>query len=281
MTQDMNTYVSEIKEWQSDMEDRLRSPDGWLTLVGLHWLEEGVNTLGSTPTNSVSFPEGTAPEKIGTLTLKDAKVTLEVAEGIIATLEGNPITKQELEPDTGRKPDIVYVGEINFHVIVRGNRIGIRAKQANSPLRVNFPGRSWWLIDQEFRVTAEIIPYTPQKMVPIPDVLGDINETAMDCQLKFTFHRQTYTLDAFALPSGQYYILFHDQSCGQGSYPSGRFLVTEYAEDDQVVIDFNKAHNPPCAFTPYATCPLPPTQNHLPLMIQAGERYVEIEGHKH
>jgi uncharacterized protein (DUF1684 family) len=281
MTQDLNSYVSEIKEWQSDMEDRLRSPDGWLTLVGLHWLDEGVNTIGTSPNSTVSFPAGTTSEKVGSLTLEDGKVTLDVVEGIIATLDGNPITNQVLEPDTARKPDIVYVGEINFHVIERGNRVGIRAKQANSPLRVNFPGRNWWLIDQKFRVSAEIIPYSPQKMVPIPDVLGDVKETAMDCQLSFSLHRQTYTLDAFALPSGQFYILFHDQSCGQGSYPSGRFLVTEYAEDDQVVIDFNKAHNPPCAFTPYATCPLPPSQNHLPVMIQAGERYVELESNKH
>ena len=116
----------------------------------------------------------------------------------------------------------------------------------------------------------------PQKMVPIPDVLGDTKETAMDCQLQFTIHRQNFTLDAFALPSGQFYILFHDQSSGNGSYPSGRFLVTEYPEGDHVVIDFNKAHNPPCAFTPYATCPFPPLQNRLPLAVQAGERYIGL-----
>jgi uncharacterized protein (DUF1684 family) len=281
MTLDTSAYVGEIKSWQTEMEDRLRAPDGWLTLVGLDWLDKGSNTIGTALTNKIVLPEGTAPEKVGTLTLENGQVSFAVEEGVDASLNSNPITNQVLESDINRNPDIVYVGEVNFHVIERGTRLGIRTKQTNSPLRVNFSGRGWWLIDKDFRVKAEIIPYAPQKMVNIPDVLGDVQETAMDCQLKFQFQRKEYTLDAFALPSGQYYILFHDLSCGSGSYPSGRFLVTETPEDDHVFIDFNKAHNPPCAFTPFATCPLPPEQNYLPLKIQAGERYVEIPGHTH
>jgi uncharacterized protein (DUF1684 family) len=281
MTFDISTYVNEIKEWQNDMEDRLRAPDGWLTLIGLDWLEKGENSIGTSPINKISLPQGTAPEKVGTLTLEDGQVTFEAAEGAAVTLNDEQITTKVLETDANRSPDILHVGEINFHVVVRGSRIGIRTKQTNAPQRINFPGRSWWLIDKDLRVDAEIIPYEPQKMVPIPDVLGDVKDTAMDCQLSFKLHRQTHTLDAFALPTGQYYILFHDLSCGKGSYPSGRFLVTEYPSDDRVIIDFNKAHNPPCAFTPFATCPLPPPQNHLQLVIQAGERYVELPGNKH
>jgi uncharacterized protein (DUF1684 family) len=281
MTLDTSAYVGEIKAWQTEKEDQLRAPDGWLTLIGLDWLDNGSNTIGTGPANKIILPEGTAPENAGTLTLENGQVTFDVEEGVVATLNSNPITNQVLESDINRNPDIVFVGEVNFHVIVRGGRIGIRTKQTNSPLRVNFPGRSWWLIDRDFSIEAEVIPYEPQKMVNIPDVLGDIKETAMDCQLKFTFQRKEYALDAFALPSGQYYILFHDLSCGNGSYPSGRFLVSEYPEDGHVIIDFNKAHNPPCAFTPFATCPLPPEQNYLPLKIQAGERYVELPGHIH
>jgi uncharacterized protein (DUF1684 family) len=280
MALDTSAYVNEIRAWQTEMEDRLRAPDGWLTLVGLEWLDKGVNTVGTNPIHKVRFPPRTTPEKVGTLTLEDDQVTFTVEQGVVATLNGNTITSRVLESDKNRNPDLVQVGEITFHVIVRGTRIGVRTKQTNAPQRVNFQGRAWWLIDKDLRFAAEIIPYEPQKIVPIPDVLGDIKDTAMDCQLKFTFQRQTFTLDAFALPSGQFYILFHDQSCGKGSYPSGRFLVTGYPEDDRVILDFNKAHNPPCAFTPYATCPLPPPQNHLPLVIQAGERYIELPGHK-
>jgi len=279
MALDTSAYVGEIKSWQTEMDDRLRSPDGWLTLVGLDWLDKGDNTIGSGPENKIVLPPGAAPEKVGKLILEEGQVTFEAEEGVDASLNSEPITKHVLESDINRNPDIVFVGDINFQVIVRGNRVGVRSKQTNSPQRENFPGRSWWLIDKDFRMNAEIIPYEPQKMVPIPDILGDIQETAMDCQLKFTFQKQQYTLDAFALPSGQYYILFHDLSCGKGSYPSGRFLVSEYPEDERVVVDFNKAHNPPCAFTPYATCPLPPKENHLSLVIQAGERYTELPGH--
>ena len=281
MSIDPTTYLAEIKEWQIEKEEQLRSPDSWLTLVGLNWLTEGRHTVGSDQDSDVRFPTMTTPEKVGTLTLKDGKVTFKVLEGILATINGNPVLKQVLEPDTNRSPDIVSVGEIKFNVIKRGDRIGIRMKHTNSPNRVNFPGRNWWLIDQAFRVEAGIIPYTPKKMVQIPDVLGDVKETAMDCKLNFKLHRQTFELDAFALPSGQIYILFHDQSCGKGSYPSGRFLVTEYPEDDKVIIDFNKAHNPPCAFTPFATCPLPPSQNYLSISIQVGERFVSEDGESH
>jgi uncharacterized protein (DUF1684 family) len=281
MTIDTKTFVAEIKEWQAEKEEQLRSPDGWLTLVGLDWLEEGKNSVGSGSDCKVKFPANTAPESIGTLTLENEEVTIKVNQGIIATVNGNPITKMVLEPDTNRNPDVISVGEIKFHLIKRGSRIGIRSKHPNSSQRLNFTGRNWWLIDKNFRVKAKILPYTPQKMVRIPDVLGDDKETAMDCQLSFSIHRQNYTLDAFALPSGQFYILFRDQSCGKGSYPSGRFLVTEFPEDDQVIIDFNKAHNPPCAFTPFATCPLPPPQNHLAIVVQAGERYVEEPGYSH
>lgn len=281
MAMDTSSYVREIRDWQKELEDSLRAPDGWLTLVGLDWLDKGVNLIGTDPHSKVILPPGAAPEKVGTLTLADGQVTFTAAEGVAATLNDSPITSQVLESDVNRRPDIVHVGEVNFHVIERGSRIGIRTKQTNAPQRLNFQGRVWWLIDKDLRLEAEIIPYEPQKIVAIPDVLGDVKDTAMDCQLKFVLNQQTFTLDAFALPSGQFYILFHDQSCGSGSYPSGRFLVTDYPEDDHVVLDFNKAHNPPCAFTPYATCPLPPKQNHLPVVIQAGERYVELPGHQH
>lgn len=281
MTFDSTAYIEEIREWQTDMEEKLRAPDSWLTLIGLDWLEEGKNSLGTSSQSNIVFPKGTAPDNIGTLILTGDQVTFEVEAGVVATLNGNPVTRTTLESDVNRNPDIIQVGEINFHVIERSGRYGIRSKQPNSPQRVNFQGRRWWLVDRDLRIEAEIIPYEPQKMIKIPDILGNQNESAMDCQLQFTLNQQTYALDAFALPSGQFYILFHDLSCGNGSYPAGRFLVTEYPEDDSVVIDFNKAHNPPCAFTPYATCPLPPPQNHLKVAIQAGERYTPIPGQEH
>jgi uncharacterized protein (DUF1684 family) len=209
------------------------------------------------------------------------KVTFKPAEGVeVLTGEQPVVAEIELESDLNQNQTILSVGMVSFYLVIRGNRYGIRVKQENSPVRLNFEGRVWWPIDEERRVTANIEYYEPQKMVDVPDILGNVNKTAMDCSLKFKIDGREYSLDAFGLPSGQFYILFQDLSCQNGSYPAGRFLVTEYPEDDTVVIDFNKAHNPPCAFTSFATCPLPPDQNHMSVAIQAGERYNPLPGHK-
>ncbi len=274
-------YHEELRDWQTQMDEQLRSPDGWLTLVGLYWMNPGENLIGCDPSCQVVLPAGTTPAVVGTLSVsEDRKVVFNPDPKAGAKIAGKPAKEQELEPDTNRNQTIVEVGEVNFHIILRGERTGVRVKQANSPNRIQFSGRVWWPVDENFRVTAEVIYYDPQKMVGIPDILGDISETAMDCMLKFELDGKTFTLDAFGLPSGQYYILFHDQSCGNGSYPAGRFLVTEYPDEDSVVIDFNKSHNPPCAFTSFATCPLPPEQNFLAHPIQAGERYKKLD-HTH
>lgn len=273
-------YFDDIKAFQKQMDEQLRTADGWLTLVGLHWLQDGENTVGADPGCTVPLPTGTAPKLVGTITMVDKKVTFSAAPGVNALVGEQPVVGEiELESDLNRNQTVISVDEISFYLVIRGTRYGIRVKQENSPVRMNFDGRVWWPVDEGRRVAAEIEYYEPQKIVEVPDILGNVNETAMDCALKFQLDGRTYTLDAFGLPSGQFYILFQDLSCGNGSYPAGRFLVTEYPEDDSVVIDFNKAHNPPCAFTSYATCPLPPKQNHLSIAIQAGERYNPIDGH--
>jgi uncharacterized protein (DUF1684 family) len=274
-------YFSEMNTWQATMNEQLRAKDGWLTLVGLYWLQMGDNKIGSNPNHPIPLPAGT-PDTVGTLTLIGEKVViLETSPNVSVMIGEKKITgKIELESDINRNPTIVHLGSVSFYIVIRGVRTGVRVKQADSPLRLNFPGRVWWPVDEEMRVTARINNYEPQKLVDIPDVLGNVNETAMDCALEFELEGKTFQLDAMGLPSGQFYILFHDKSCSNGSYPSGRFLVSEYPEEDSVVVDFNKAHNPPCAFTNFATCPLPPSQNYLQIPVQAGERYIKLTDHE-
>lgn len=279
---DEKSYLQEIKEYQMQMEQQLRAPNGWLTLAGLHWLKEGKNSVGAALSNAVPLPPYSAPLEVGDLFLEDGKVHFQPQKGVDVRQNGDPINDRiYLEPDINRDPTIVTLGDISFFVIIRGERIGVRVKNTSSPNRLNFSGRIWWPVDERYRVKAGIKSYNPQKMVTITDVLGDEKESPMDCALEFSLGNQSFSLDAFGLPSGQYYILFHDLSCGQGSYPAGRFLVTEYPDEDSVVIDFNKAHNPPCAFTPFATCPLPPQQNYLQVKISAGERYHNSHSHEH
>ena len=274
-------YFEEIKTYQKTMDQQLRAPDGWLTLAGLHWLQPGTNSIGSATSSTVCLPPYSAPQNIGRLALDDGKVYFQPEVGMETRIGGEIITEKiELVPDTNRNPTQVTLGDLTFFVIVRGERVGIRVKQVSHPRRLNFAGRIWWPVDEQYRVQARVTVYQPPKQVIIPDILGDENETGIEYALTFKLDGQEYSLDAFGMPSGQFYILFHDLSCGKGSYPAGRFLVTETPEDETVVIDFNKAYNPPCAFTPYATCPLPPKQNYLQTQIRAGERYRQTDEHK-
>jgi len=273
-------YISQIHEWQDKMDEQLRAEDGWLTLAGLHWLSSGENLVGANPDHPVPLPAG-VPETIGTLTLTNENdVVLETSPGISVTIDNKQISgKIELESDINRSPTIVYLSDISFFIVIRGARIGVRVKNAKSPVRLNFPGRVWWPVDEDLQVTAYISNHEPPKMVGVPDLLGDINQTAMDASLEFMLQGNTFALDAQKLPSGQYYIIFNDKSCSNGSYPPGRFLISELPKGDTVVIDFNKAYNPPCAFTDFATCPLPSKQNHLDVSIRAGERYINTNVH--
>ena len=241
-------YHDQIKAYQKRMDEQLRAPDGWLTLAGLHWL--------------------------GVLHRVGETVTLELANGAAASIEGELIQGEvELESDIHRNPTIIQVGDVSFFIIIRGEQIGVRVKDVNHPVRLNFPGRVWWPVDERFRINARVKPNEPPKMVEILDVLGNINETAMDYTLEFDLQDQSFSLDAEEIPGGKFYIIFHDLSCENGSYPAGRFLVSEPRDGNTVVLDFNKTYNPPCAFTDFATCHLPPAQNYLKVVITAGERY--------
>ena len=177
-----NDYFEEIKAYQKQMDEQLRAPDGWLTLVGLHWLEHGVNSIGSDPDSKLPLPKGTAPEVVGSVIMNESEATFRPAPGV-EVLTGEQLIQSEieLESDLNRNQTVITVGEISFYLVVRGNRYGIRVKHENSPSRVNFEGRIWWPIDDGRRVVANIEYYEPQKVVAVPDVLGNVNETAMDC----------------------------------------------------------------------------------------------------
>lgn len=275
-----NTYLDEIRRYQGDMDAQLRAEDGWLTLSGLYWLQEGPNRIGAAAHNRIVLPEDGVPANLGELLFAPPEVTLQLPEGVRVTVDGDEKNGCiSLESDIHRNPTIVRVGFVTFFIIQRGQRTGVRVKHIHHPNRLNFSGRIWWPVDPTFRVSAKIVPYSPAKIITIPDILGDTTEAEIPAGLQFELMGQPYTLDALPMPSGQYYIIFHDLSCGSGSYPPGRFLISEPPTGEQVILDFNKAYNPPCAFTDYATCPFPPKGNYLPLTIQAGERYQPRDHH--
>lgn len=270
-------YTDAINNWRQEAETSLRAEHHWLSLAGLFWLEEGENPFGANPENSITLPNGSAPDKAGVFTLKDGKITARIANGVDARIADQVVIEAEMKPDTSEKPDYLYIGGLKMGVIERGQGFAIRVWDKDHPKRLNFKGRNWYDIDNEYRVTAKIIPYESPKKVPMMNQIGDHFDMEMYAELSFTINGREYTLDATQLNSGALHIMLKDETSKSNTYPAGRYLVTEIPEGDEVIIDFNKAYSPPCAFTDFATCTLPPPQNTLDTAIKAGEIY-KIDG---
>jgi len=268
-------YTEEVEQWKAKRLASLKDEDGWLSLVGLHWLKDGENKIGSDPSNEVPLPEGRAPRVAGSLFLNDGAVKLEARPGSGITSEGKPVTSLDLQLDTGGKPTVLKLGTLTFHVIKRGDRLGVRVKDSASPERANFRGLEYFPADERWRVEARFEPYNPPKAIPIANVLDMVEDTPSPGALVFDVDGKTYRLDALTEEGEeQFFVIFADQTSGRESYGAGRYLYAGPPDSQgRLLVDFNKAYSPPCAFTNYATCPLPPEQNKLPLRVEAGEKF--------
>jgi uncharacterized protein len=276
-------YQKEIAAWQQDRDKGLRDENGWLTLVGLFWLDEGENKIGSDAGNKVIFPEGTAPAVAGSLVRQGKEVRLVPAPGAPGaglTVDGKPVTAPlTLAKDAEGKPTLMHLGSLTFFIIERGDKVGVRVKDSKSPALAAFHGLDYFPVQPAWRVNARFEPYKPAKKIPIANVLGQISDEDSPGAVVFDWQGKTYRLDA--LPGGdkgELFLIFADQTNGKATYGAGRFLDAEAPEDGKVVVDFNTAYNPPCAFTAFATCPLPPVQNRLAVAVEAGEKKFG-EGH--
>ena len=272
------SYEKTIQVWRAEREAKLKADDGWLTVTGLFWLREGPNAFGSAPTNDIVLPAGSAPDRIGTFELKGGKVILRASEGVRVTVNGKDVSSIELQSDAAKQSDLIQSGDLSFLLLKRGDRWGIRLKDKNSAARRDFGGLRWYPVKESYRVTAQIIPYRQPKEIPIQNILGDIEKYQSPGLLKFKLNGQEYTLEPI-LSEDKLFIIFRDLTSNKTTYASSRFLYAAKPENNQVTLDFNQAINPPCAFTPYATCPLPPKQNRLKVAIEAGE-LTYLAGHK-
>jgi uncharacterized protein (DUF1684 family) len=276
-------YQQEIAAWQQDRDKGLRDENGWLTLVGLFWLDEGENKIGSDAGNKVIFPEGTAPAVAGSLVRQGKEVRLVPAPGAPGaelTVDGKPVTAPlTLAKDTEGKPTMMHLGSLTFFVIERGDKVGVRVKDSKSPALASFHGLDFYPVQTAWRVNARFEPYTPAKKIPIANVLGQISDQDSPGAVVFDWQGKTYRMDALqGGDKGELFLIFADQTNGKATYGAGRFLDAEAPKDGKVVVDFNTAYNPPCAFTAFATCPLPPAQNRLAVAVEAGEKKFG-EGH--
>jgi uncharacterized protein len=268
-------YAQDLAHWRAERDEGLRRPNGWLALVGLFWLHDGDNTFGSAAGNDLVFPAG-APPKIGTFHLADGKVSVRAEPGASLTHDGAPVTEMALDADVSEHATVLELGTLTFYVIERPGHIGIRVKDSASPTLAEFKGIEDFPLDPAWRITARFEPYDPPKTVRIPNVLGSEFEESCPGAAVFEVDGRSYRLEPTGDPAEGLSLVFGDATNGHETYGGGRFLEIDPPVDGHLVLDFNKAYNPPCVFTPYATCPLPPRQNRLPIRVAAGEK---VYGH--
>ncbi len=252
-------YEDSIKAWQKHRDNGLRSPNGWLTLVGLFWLTPGDNTIGSDDSNKFVLPKGSAPGHVGTLHLAAAKITFTPAD--------HSGTKTLSYDDD--KPDTVHAGSISFFIIKRGDRFAVRAKDSESPTLKKFAGMQYFPINPELHFEGRLIPDV--KKIPILNVLGETEMEESPGFVEFSYKGTHYRLRPI-YEGKTLYFLFKDLTNKDLTYQAGRMLNTPLPVNGKVDLDFNRSYNPPCTFTPYATCPLPPQENRLPFAVNAGEK---------
>ena len=245
-------YTDEVEQWKSKRLASLKGEDGWLSLVGLHWLKEGENKLGSDPSSDVPLPEGKAPRVAGSIFLNGGATRIEARPDSGITSEGKPVTSLELKSDAdGGKPTVLKLGTLTFHVIKRGERLGVRVKDSASPERTNFRGLEYFPTDERWRVEARFEPHNPPKSIPIVNVLNMEEDTPSPGSLVFDLNGKTYRLDALTEEGEpQFFVIFADQTSGKETYGAGRYLYAGPPDSQgRLVIDFNKAYSPPCAIT--------------------------------
>lgn len=264
-------YVQIIEGWRARRTETLRKPDGWLSLVGLHWLGEGPHRLGSDPKSDIVLPAG-APATVGTLEVSGKSVTLTAAPGVDLRMGGERRDRAVLEASDD--PAVVTVGTMSFQVVERTGRLALRVRDSQSPALQGFQGTEWFPVDPRWRVKARFEPYSPARTVQVPNYTGVATSETSPGVLVFTLGGQEHRLEALGSLSGkELFLVFGDRTNGKSTYSGGRFLYVAVPDaKGGVWVDFNRAYSPPCAFTPYATCPLPPAQNRLEAEIQAGEK---------
>lgn len=278
-------HVAEVDRWHQERLERLTAPDGWLTLVGLHPLPAGVSTLGSAPGHDVRLPDS-GPDRLGILTVGPGQILFTAYPGAAVTLAGQeggpPLVSSELATDREGAPTVLATGPLLLHVIDRDGQLFLRVKDRQAESLRAFTGIERFPVQERWRVTARLEP--GPTTVTVPNVLGQQSESPSPGVLVFKLAGRQCRLTPEGQPGGELFLVFGDATNGRAdpetaTYGGGRFLAAPApAADGTVVLDFNRALNPPCVFSPYATCPLPPPQNVLPVAVEAGEK---MWGHGH
>ncbi len=267
-------HRQEIFAWREDRLTRLQAADGWLSLVGLHWLEPNqASFIGSGLKNGIRFDSG--PVRLGFIRVQGKKVTFKPEPGVDVLIDGKSVkSATELVVDSAGSPTKVSFnkGDASFTVIERGGRLALRVRDALASTRTQFEGIDYFDINPLLRITGKFVPHPPGKTITIVNIMSMEEEMVNSGVLSFEHEGKQFNLETIDEGDGRLFITFADRTSGHESYSAARFIYAETpAADGTVVIDFNKTYNPPCAYTPFSTCPLPPQSNRMDMRINAGE----------
>lgn len=270
---DSPSYSQQIMHWRAQRLERLTAPYGWLSLIGLPWLQHGANTVGSAPDNAIVIPQ--APAHLGTVDWnKDGTVQIHLDAGTDALINGKHVSSATLLDDSHPNPTTVRFGTTEFYLVTRDGRKGLRVKDSDAPTRTHFAGLAYFPVDPSLRIVARWIPFKPHHELKMGNEIGGVDTYPVPGKAVFEYQGHSYSLEPVIEVPGdtQYFVVFADATSGKETYGSARFMYIDPPKDGHVVLDFNKAYNPPCAFTPYATCPLAPPENRLGFRVTAGEK---------
>ncbi len=266
------TYEDELNTERAARVQRLTAPDGWLSLIGLHFLAAGDNMVGSAPDNQVVLAAG--PARLGNVAVDaNGSARLQVTPGVEVRVNGAPVLSAELGDGRTGRPVTVTCGTVSFFVIERGGRLALRVRDTESKRRQEFVGIEYFPTDPTWRIEATWEPYARPREVPIKNILGQESKALVLGRAVFT--RDGHTIGLLPLqesPEDPLFFVISDLTSGEETYGAARFVYADPPRDGRVVLDFNRAINPPCAFTPFATCPLPPKENEMPIAVRAGEK---------
>jgi len=265
-------YIKEINDWHQKRIENLKKENGWLNLVGLFFLKEGENTFGSSDKNDFVINDAELPEKVCTFVLNDTLIEMIADDDVELFVDSFPVKKILLNHDLTGKPTIVSYKSYRWLIIKRGDKFALRVRNLEAPLAKEFKGIDRFPINDDWRIVADFIPYNTPKEVLVPSIIGIPEKEISLGKARFNIQGKTFELDAYE--SGEkLFFVFADETNGKETYGAGRFLYADKPDsNEKLILDFNKAYNPPCAFTKYATCPLPTPENYLKIRITAGEK---------
>jgi len=272
-----DSYTKEIEQWRAERLASLTKTDGWTTLIGLYWLKEGSQTFGSAEDNDIIFPENAA-QHFGTITRTGDSLSVQFEENIEVQVNGAIKKSSQIKSDADTEMTKMTWNSLLWYAIKRGDRYGIRLKDSLSEMRTALTAIPHYPVDEKWKIEADFIPANQGDVIKIENILGQISENPLEGILSFTYQNKIYSLSATDGGPEHYFVIIADETTGEDTYGGGRYMyVNRAGENGKTYLDFNKAYNPPCVFSPFATCPLPPEDNILPFAVLAGEQ--ELEGH--